>query len=161
MAVLILLFIRNPISPPSDALFFPAHVYPFTLTFSLSFRLVSVIANMSHFVSNRISLMLFVLDLIPLMLEYIIFNIFEVFCLFDLLVRLFFWFLLHFIMLLLKIFVSACWSWLFVTFLWLIPILLIGLVVLSVLLVDCSFMFLSCWGSSFFVVAVVLWSVSC
>ena len=84
MAVLMLLFIRSPIPPPSDALFFPIHVYPFILTIPLSFKLVSVIANMSQCVSNRISLILFVLDLIPLALEYVIFNIFEVCCLFDL-----------------------------------------------------------------------------
>ena len=91
-----LLFIRNPIPPPSDTLFFRVHVYPLILTFSLSYRLVSVIANMSHCASNRISLMLFVLDLIPLALEYIIHNIFQVCCLFDLLVCFFFWFLLFY-----------------------------------------------------------------
>ena len=117
MAVLMLLFIRNPIAPPSDALFFPIHVYLYIMTFSLSFKLVSIVANMSHCVSNRISLMLLVLDSIPLVLQYIIFNIFEVYCLFDLLVRFFFWFLSCFIMLLFKLFVSVCWSWLFKTFL--------------------------------------------
>ena len=90
MAVLMLLFIRNPIAPPSDALFFPIHVYPFIMNFYLSFKLVSIVANMSHCVSNRISLMLFVLDFIPLALQYIIFNIFKAYCLFDLFVRFFF-----------------------------------------------------------------------
>ena len=70
------LFIKNPIPTPSlFCLLSPIHLKCCILTFSLSFKSVSVIANMWH----GFDIIYFndcILDLIPLALAYIILNLF-------------------------------------------------------------------------------------
>ena len=76
-SILLFKIIKNPIPPLSlFCLLSPIHLKCCILTFSLSFKSVSVIANMWHGFDNIIYFNDCILDLIPLALAYIILNLF-------------------------------------------------------------------------------------
>ena len=71
------LFIENPITPPSlFCLLSPIHLKCCMLTISLSFKIVSVLANMWQGFDNIICFNDCILDLITRALAYIILNLF-------------------------------------------------------------------------------------